>query len=231
MVITGVKLKNYRSYGDQAFEIEQGVNIVVGPNASGKTNLLEAIYLVGEGRSFRNKDQDLVQNGRPWARVDLLMDKKPRIVKIWREGEKNKEFSIDQTKYKRLPASRKLPIILFTPEDLRSLSGSPTQRRKLLDSIALNLFPEAAKIQNRYQRALLQRNHLLKQANPSNDEMFVWAVRLGELGGQVVDMRLAVIEAIDKSASKIYQSLSGKKHKISFFNLSKISQTRQKREI
>ena len=222
MVLTGVKLRNYRSYKDQVFEFEPGVNIVVGPNASGKTNLLEAVYVAARGRSFRNSDKELIAYNQPWARVDMLSDDGQRTVKIWSEGDKAKEFSIGPNKKRRLSGPDKLPLVLFTPEHLRSLSGAPTNRRKLIDELVAAMQPDGQAIINRFQRALNQRNHLLKQSSPDKDELFVWAVRLGDLGGQLAAYRHEAIAALNKSASRIYSELAGKKHQVKFIYKSQL---------
>lgn len=222
MILTGVKLKNYRSYADQVFEFEPGVNIVVGPNASGKTNLLEAVYVAAKGRSFRNSDKELIAYNKPWARVDMLSNENHRTVKVWRDGDKTKEFDIGPNKKRRLTEADKLPLVLFTPEHLRSLSGAPTNRRKLIDELVAAMQPDGQTVINRFQRALNQRNHLLKQPNPDKDELFVWAVRLGELGGQLAAYRQAAIAKLNSSASKIYSELAGKKHEIGFIYKSEL---------
>jgi DNA replication and repair protein RecF len=216
VVVTGVKLKNYRSYRNQAFELEPGVNIIVGPNASGKTNLLEAVYVAGVGKSFRAGDKDLISYNKPWARIDLMLDKGQRTVKMWRESTKSKEFEVGQNIKKRLKSEDKLPTVLFTPDDLRSLSGSPKSRRKLIDGLVAAMFSDGQTAINRFNRALLQRNHLLKQANPNKDELFVWAVRLGEMGGQLAGYRQQVIGKLNKQSGKIYSELAGKKHRVKF---------------
>lgn len=222
MQVTGVRLKNFRSYKDQAFELEPGVNIVVGPNASGKTNLLEAIYVVAQGRSFRVGDSDLIRHSQPWAKVELVSERQQRSVKLWREGPTKKEFELSGQTKRRLGPKDKLPLVLFTPEDLRSLGGSPVRRRKLIDTLVAKLFEEGARVISRYQRALLQRNHLLKQADPDKDELFVWAVRLGELGVRLADMRFSVIAKLNRQASATYSELVSKKQTVKFSYISEL---------
>ena len=80
-MISDVRLQNFRSYADATFEFEPGVNIVVGPNASGKTNLLEAILVLCRGSSYRGNDQ-LLAHGSEWARVDGTVAGLPRSTKL-----------------------------------------------------------------------------------------------------------------------------------------------------
>lgn len=215
MLITGIRLQRFRSYRDQAFELEPGVNIVIGPNASGKTNLLEALYVVSRGKSFRVRDADLIRYGASWARVDATQTHQNRSIKLRRAGLPHKEFVIGANTQRRLAASDTLPVVLFAPDDLRLLNGSPTRRRDYMDQIVSQLYGGASVI-NRYQRALLQRNALLKQVRPDQDELFVWGIKLGELGAQIVAWRRELTKELNKEASGLYESLSGKVHRVRF---------------
>jgi DNA replication and repair protein RecF len=81
-MISSIRLQNFRSYTDSSFEFEPGVNIIVGPNASGKTNLLEAVMVLARGSSYRARDLELVHHGKPWARLDGNFKKQVRSVKL-----------------------------------------------------------------------------------------------------------------------------------------------------
>jgi DNA replication and repair protein RecF len=209
-MLTGVRLQRFRSYGDQAFELEPGVNIVVGPNASGKTNLLEALYVAARGKSFRARDADLIAHHKNWARIDVEQhNRASRTVKLRRRQAPLKEFELGANKRRRLTVADLAPVVLFTPDDLRLLSGSPVRRREYLDQLITKLEPARSPVVARYNRALLQRNSLLKQDRPDPDELFVWGVKLGELGGQIVDWRRQLIRQINRLASGVYSKLAG----------------------
>ncbi len=81
-MITNIRLQNFRSYVEGSFEFEEGVNIIVGPNGSGKTNLLEAILVLSRGSSFRARDAELVNHGAPWGRLDGQFGKHSRVFKL-----------------------------------------------------------------------------------------------------------------------------------------------------
>ena len=85
-MISNIRLQNFRSYTDDSFEFEPGVNIVVGPNASGKTNLLEAVLVLARGSSYKAKDVELIKFDKPWARLDGYFEKGPRTVKLVFQG-------------------------------------------------------------------------------------------------------------------------------------------------
>src|SRR4051812_36059796 len=98
-MISSLRLQNFRSYSDDSFEFSPNVNIVVGPNASGKTNLLEAVLVLCRGGSYRVRDSELVQFDKPWARLDGYFEEHTRTLKIEQLA---KTFIIDDKPYKRL---------------------------------------------------------------------------------------------------------------------------------
>src|SRR3990167_6110757 len=102
-MISNIRLQNFRSYSDESFEFEPGVNIIVGPNASGKTNLLEAVLVLARGSSYKAKDVDLIKFGKPWARLDGHFGSHTRTSKlVLQGGSLQKEFLLDNKLYKRL---------------------------------------------------------------------------------------------------------------------------------
>src|SRR6266446_5705291 len=106
-MLTDIRLQNFRSYDDASFEFGQGVNIVVGPNASGKTNLLEAILVLASGSSFRARDSELLSFDAPWGRLDGFFGAQSRVLKMVKAGAAiNKEFMVDGKSYKRLGLER-----------------------------------------------------------------------------------------------------------------------------
>lgn len=213
-MITDLRLQHFRSYRDVSFELSPGVNIVVGPNASGKTNLLEALLVLARGSSYRAKDNELVRFGRPWTRLDAHMeDGGLRTVKITREPTLTKTYELDNKTFKRLVLPHTLPVVVFEPEDLRLLSGGPERRRDYLDDLLEQTTPGYGALRRQYRRALAQRNSLLKQHGSSN-QIFPWDVRLSELAGQIVRARSGLVAELNKDAGKLYRKLSGTKVKI-----------------
>ncbi len=172
-MITNIRLQNFRSYQDDSFEFEDGVNLIVGPNASGKTNILEAILLACQGKSYRAKDNQLIKNQAPWARIDADIVAKHRVVKIeTNNGDTQKSFEIDGKKSSRLNPAARLPLVLFEPNHLLMIAGSPDLRRAFLDllieqtTLGSGAGYEAGygaaygAVLNKYKRALQQRNRL-----------------------------------------------------------------------
>jgi DNA replication and repair protein RecF len=217
MVFTDLRLQQYRSYKDASFELGPGVNIVVGPNAAGKTNLLEAIMVGSVGRSYRARDPNLVQNNQDWARIDIHTSENAlRTIKLQTDpaGRLQKTFEIDEKVYKRLPQSWKHPVVLFEPNDLQLIEGEPSLRRDYFDDIIEQYVASYDKHRGHYRRVIAQRNALLKQGARGNSQLFAWNLRLADLGEQLVKQRLLLLGEINKSLSKTYSAIAGHKTKV-----------------
>lgn len=213
-MITSLRLQHFRSYNDSSFDLNPGVNIVVGPNASGKTNLLEALLVLAKGSSYRARDRELVQFDKPWARIDGGSESAgQRTVKIIVSPEPDKLYEISDKPFKRLSMQNTLPMVLFEPEDLRLLSGGPERRRDYLDDLLEQTSPGYGSDRRKYRRALAQRNNLLKKQAPGG-QIFPWDVRLSQLAGQIVRARSGLAGRIDQEAGKLYRKLSGGRMKI-----------------
>ena len=218
MHYTSLQLKNYRSYEDSSFELSEGVNIVVGPNASGKTNLLEAVLVASRGSSFRVSDRDLIRYGQEWLKIlAITSESQERSVVIKANGESasTKEFKINNVTHKRLSPNKIIPTTLFEPEHLRMIHGSPEIRREYLDSILSFTQTDHKNTLNRYKKALAQRNRLLKSEHRINaDDVFVWDVQLSEYGAKINAARNTLTEEINNKAEEVYSSISGHKSKL-----------------
>jgi DNA replication and repair protein RecF len=215
MVFTDIRLQNFRSYSDSSFELGPGVNIVVGPNTAGKTNLLEAIMVSATGRSFRAKDSELTKKSKNWARIDThTKDNRQRTTKLKIEQNKLlKEFELDGKNYKRMPAELAQPVVLFEPNHLFLFHDEPGKRRNFLDNLIEQTDPVYSQTLNRYKRTLYQRNALLKQRG-AKKQIFVWDIKLVDLAGKIVQKRVEMIEMINKKITKTYQKIASGKYKI-----------------
>lgn len=215
-MIDNIRLQNFRSYQDASFEFDKGVNIVIGPNASGKTNMLEAILVLASGKSFRAKDNDLVNFKKHWARLDGFFGTQPRTVKLQRsDGKTVKDFVIDDKPYKRLNLDKTMPTVLFEPNHLQLISRGPQFRREYFDDILERTQSGYRSLASKYWRALAQRNALLKQPPAqAKKQLFAWDIRLSELGAQIVEARLSLVESINKTIGRNYNHIAQKRSKV-----------------
>ena len=210
MAIDVIRLQNFRSYEDESFEFEYGVNIVVGPNASGKTNLLEAILVLARGGSYKAHDADLVRFNKPWARLDGYFGKQSRLAKlVLRNDKADKSFLINDKPYRRLSLERTVPIVFFEPNNLRLITRGPDQRREYIDELLERSLPGFKALAANYRRALAQRNALLKyHPTQGAKQLFAWDVRLSELGGKIAAARQQLVDQINKNLSKNYNQIA-----------------------
>lgn len=194
------------------FEFSAGVNIIVGPNASGKTNLLEAVLVVARGSSYRSRDQELVEFNKPWARLDADTDGGHRTIKIVIEPKPAKSYELEGKSYQRLSLQHTIPAVLFEPNHLLLLHGAPEQRRTYLDDLLEQTVVGYGTLRRNYRRTLAQRNALLKRTHrPTNEELFPWNLRLSEQGAVIARRRSELCETINRQLSEVYRDISNTK--------------------
>jgi DNA replication and repair protein RecF len=216
-MLTDIRLQHFRSYDNAAFEFGENVNIIIGPNGSGKTNLLEAILLIARGSSYRAKDASLVKFDEDWARLDGHTSiGSTRVVKLTPNESPAKTYELDGKTYKQMRLDNTLPVVLFEPDHLRLLSGGPDRRREYLDDLLEQTISGFGTIRRQYARSIAQRNRLLKTNSPSPSLMFPWDIRISQLGGQIALLRSKLVEKINEQARDLYGELTGAKTNISF---------------
>lgn len=213
MRISKLRVQNFRIHSDFSIKISPKSTLISGKNGSGKTSLIEAIYFALQGTSFRSSDKEIIKNdGSEWLRVDLFMDDGiDRVVKIKRlsDGRISKILEIDGKKTSRMPISSKIPVILFEPDDLRILNGSPSRRRDFIDRFLSQIFPQFQLSLYRYSKALKHRNKLLKKDNIEEDEIFPWNLMLAEFGAEIISYRIDFIQTLNEKITQVYREISG----------------------
>lgn len=228
MIILSLAVENIRSHISFSRKLSETVTVITGPNGSGKTSLVEAITVALSGRSFKAGDSDLLRRDAQWWRIQVLLDNQTRVVKYQPDMPRQKQFVIDEKTTIRLPVTDRYPIVLFEPDDLRLIHSSPSRRRQFVDKFAAQLVPAYSRVLHRYERALLQRNKLLK-SGVSVDSLFAWNVSLAKYGAQIIDMRVRLIERLNNGLTSTYQTIAQTKDTISLhYSHTIIDQTEQK---
>lgn len=209
-VINKISIHNFRSHKDFSIKLSPEVTIITGNNGSGKTSILEAIYIALQGSSFRGSDIDILQYNTDWWRINIEFNSfiKRIIFYNTKVTTKKKQFNIEDKTIYRLTPKYKYPIVLFEPDDLRLLNGSPTRRRQFIDRLISQLDPLYNTSLYKYERALKQRNNLLKNPFISNDELFVWDVAISEYGSYIIEKRILFIEQINSKLNDVYNSIA-----------------------
>ncbi len=229
MILKTLRVQNFRTHSDFILEIGEKSTLISGANGSGKTSLLEAIYFSLQGTSFRSIDKEILKNdGSSWFRIDLKDSGDNFRTIIFNDAvqKSKKQFIIDGNKKARLSANLKVPVVLFEPDDLQLLSGSPTRRRNFLDRFLSQIFPSFQLAISRYNKALKQRNNLLKREIFSQDEIFPWNLMLAEYGAEIISKRCDFLELLNSKIEETYSEISGVQDKIKIKYLGeKVSKT------
>ena len=217
MILKTLRVQNFRTHSDFILEIGEKSTLISGSNGSGKTSLLEAIYFALQGTSFRSSDKEILRNdGSSWFRIDLKDSKDSLRTIIFNDTvqKSKKQFLIDGNKKARLSANLRIPVVLFEPDDLQLLTGSPARRRNFLDYFLSQIFPSFQLALTRYNKALKQRNILLKRDNVSKDELFPWNLMLAEYGAEIISKRQDFLELLNSKIEEVYFEISGVKDEI-----------------
>ncbi len=209
MYIKKVKLENFRNYEKQEIIFNKNINNIFGDNAQGKTNILEAIFICGLGKSFRtNQDKELININKDYSNVEIEYFKKDREGKIKLELNQKKDFFINDIKVKKVSdILGKIYVVLFTPQDINILKNDPSKRRKFLNIMISQLRPMYVHILNKYNKTLEQRNNYLKQIKYENkpyDMLDIWDEQLVDLGTKIFIYRKKFIEKINNKIKNIH---------------------------
>lgn len=221
MYIKRIKIKNFKNLNHE-IDISPSMNIVVGNNGIGKTNLLEAIFFLGRGESFRHKsDANILgwNNNELFLKVEALVyddltvqeDNYTYIVSD-DMGLIHKSFKINGQIISKSRYLNKLPVILFIPEDLDLINGGPESRRREIDNFITLVDPVFNEIKKEYKKILINRNRLIKtiQIDKSSiNELKFWDDGLIELGSKIIFQRVTTLNSflpyIQKTGTKIFR--------------------------
>ena len=198
MHINKVELHNFRNYENQEIKFKKNINVFYGDNAQGKTNILEAIFLCAFGKSFRTtREKELIKLGEENARIKVEYSKKDRDGNILICISDKKQILVNGVKIKKLSELLgKINIVIFTPDDINILKGTPALRRRFLDMMIGQLRPNYVYILNMYNKTLEQRNNYLRQIRQEGKAeslLEIWDEKLVEYGNIISNYRREII--------------------------------------
>ncbi len=224
MYIEKLKLFQFRNHQDRELAPHPAVNIFYGENGSGKTNLLEAIHFCALGRSHRtNQDRECVQKDRKAASVTVEICKaagrRSVSVRLTPEEEKKKTVFVDRSRAARLSELMGvLQCVMFSPEDLQLVKGSPSLRRRWLDMMISQISREYFLALQQYQRNLDQRNALIRSLRfgekNRGDLLDIYEQNLAECGELILEKRRSILADIQEEAGVFYEKISGRENEV-----------------
>ena len=212
MLIENITLKNFRNHSYLTYDFSKNLNIITGPNAVGKTNVVEAIYYLSMARSFRtSEDMDLIMKGKDKAEIDATckegeLKRKLRIVIL----ESGKQIFINGKKISKISdLSKCMNVLLFEPKDVMIFKGSPKVRRNFIDIHLSKQSLQYLDYISRYNQVLKERNELLKNDKVDETLLETTTEMLVKLSGPIVSYRQMYVKDINDILIKITRALTG----------------------
>lgn len=215
MFIEKLALKNYRNYDELFVEFENKVNVILGENAQGKTNVMESIYVLAMAKSHRtSNDKELIRWDQEYAKIEGRVQKQhsslPLELVISKKGKKARCNHIEQQKLSQYVGN--MNVVMFAPEDLNIVKGSPQVRRRFIDMEIGQVSPIYLHDMSQYQKILQQRNHYLKmmQIKKQNDPTMleVLTEQFIDMAVKVVKKRFEFLRLLENWAKPIHQGIS-----------------------
>ena len=226
MFIKRLQMLNYRNYNALDIELCPNVNVFMGDNAQGKTNILEAIYYCAFAKSHRtSKDKELINwNGEhAFISVDVGRERLDKRIDISILKDGKKSIRINKIKIKKIgELFGNFNVVMFSPEDLRIIKDSPGVRRKFIDMELCQLNPKYYYNLVQYNKVLNERNILLRNRNTSSEMLEIYDMQLVEFGYNIIRDRIKYIESLNKYAEKRHSDITSGKEKINFKYISTI---------
>lgn len=226
MFIKRLQMLNYRNYNVLDISLGPHVNVFMGDNAQGKTNILEGIYYCAFARSHRtSKDRELINWNSDNALLSVTVGRErldKRIdISILKDGKK--AIQINKIKIKKIgELFGNFNVVMFSPEDLKIIKDSPGVRRKFIDMELCQLNPKYYYNLVQYNKVLNERNSILRNRNINKDILDVYDMQLVEFGYNIIIDRLEYIQKLNKYSAKIHSDITSGKEKIEFKYISTI---------
>lgn len=213
LLVTSLELRNFRNYEDLRILPDPGLTLLVGPNATGKTNVIEGIQLLTAAVSFRRPLwAETVRWGADEARLKMMAQGDGRSLdvemRVTSEGRRTYQVN-GKPKRTMAEVSGILPCVVFTPDDLRMVKDAAEKRRAAVDGVGDQLSAAYRSSRAEYERVLRQRNRLLKEDHRDDGLLRLWTDRLVETGASYTARRRRLFDRLAEKMSEVYLMLAG----------------------
>ncbi|MCI7551024.1 MAG: DNA replication/repair protein RecF [Actinomycetaceae bacterium] len=220
MYISDLALNDFRSYEDAVIRLNPSINVFIGENGQGKTNIVEAIGYLATFSSHRvAADAALVRQGAPAGviRAKIWNGEQHAVIELEIIAGKANRARLNRGNIKPSEILGMVRTVLFSPEDLELVKGDPSARRRFLDSLMIQMKPRMQAVKAEYEKVLRQRGALLKSLKTTQrrtgryDEsaLDVWDEQLARLGAQIISSRVQIIRGLRESIAEFYADVSG----------------------
>ena len=213
--VENLRLINIRNYQDLYIELNKNINIFIGKNAQGKTNLIESIYMCATGRSFRtNRDREIInlKKDQAYIAANIKLGNYKKLIEIKLQKEKPKRIRINRNELKSFRELESgLYVVLFSPDDLKIIKGGPQERRNFIDNAISQLRPIYSYNLSRYKKILYQRNNLLKSNKFKGDAkslLDLFDVQIAKVGTSILMERNRFLNALNALARDIHRQIT-----------------------
>lgn len=226
--LRSLELCNFRNFSHLLWQLPTGVNFLLGDNGAGKSSILEAIYFLGRGRSFRTtRHQDTINHSFSNAIIKIICDEESGIQS------KNKTASFNLLRYPHwnlrvdlgfggtktvlldgkkvdsiVSLAKRIPLVFIGPHNVNLINAAPSQRRAFLDGINFHVWTDSNKSQKNYEHCLRQRNKLLHNKPKSYDIVAAWDIKIAQLGEEIEKTRQKLISLMLEPITKILQKFN-----------------------
>lgn len=215
MIIKNTYLLNFRNFDNLNIQFSDNINIIVGNNAEGKTNILEAIYFSAKGKSFRSsKETDLIKFDKlnSYIRTDIESNGVDEKIEVKISRDKKKQVRINEDLIDTMKELRTFfDIVTFTPDDLKIIKDSKAYRRNFIDDLITGLIPSYNNLIVKYNNILNQRNYLLKYSKNKryfNEQIIAVTKQIVTEGAIIIKMRSKYINTLNKISQKINNDIT-----------------------
>lgn len=218
MNLKELKIKNFRNYEEESINFINGINLFVGQNAQGKTNIIEAIYLCAFGKSYRaTKDIEIINFDKEFCNISLNYYKNDILnnIKININNLNKKEIIKNGVKIKKISEHvGDIPIVIFSPDSLDIVKGAPGKRRAFIDMICCQLSKSYLITHQEYMKCLKLKNNLLKKDTIDKEYIYILHEKMSEYILKIVYFRRKTIEKLLEKAKVIELNLTNNKENI-----------------
>lgn len=222
MFIKRLTLTNFRNYESADIYFKNGVNVIFGNNAQGKTNILEAINFCSIGKSMRTKkEKEVIKMGQEFSKVkvEIQEEKSSRTIEIVFSKNNKKTVKINGIAIHRIgELMGELPCVFFSPDELKLIKESPEDRRRFMDIAISQISKNYFYLLGKYEKVINQRNKLLKSSSSIDvikDSVFIWNEQLSAIGSKIIYMRKDFLEKLTPFAQLAHSYLTSSEEGLS----------------